>query len=47
MDAADISRIWLLRKFMADMNPVEGMQFLQERMGNTQDNDEFLLSMNG
>lgn len=47
MDSQDISRIWLLRKFMADMNPIEGMQFLQERMGNTMDNDEFLLSMNG
>ncbi len=47
MDPQDISRIWLLRKFMADMNPIEGMSFLQERMGNTVDNDEFLLSMNG
>ncbi len=47
MDPQDISRIWVLRKFMADMNPIEGMQFLQERMGNTFDNDEFLLSMNG
>ena len=47
LDPQDISRIWLLRKFMADMNPIEGMQFLQERMSNTMDNDEFLLSMNG
>jgi len=47
MDPQDISRIWLLRKFMADMNPIEGMSFLQERMGNTVDNDEFLMSMNG
>ena len=47
MDPQDITRIWVLRKFMADMNPIEGMQFLQERMGNTLDNDEFLLSMNG
>ncbi|MEM7654590.1 MAG: transcription termination factor Rho [Bacteroidota bacterium] len=46
LDPQDITRIWVLRKFMADMNPIEGMQFLQERMRNTQDNDEFLLSMN-
>ena len=32
---------------MADMNPIEGMEFLKERMGNTLDNEEFLLSMNG
>ena len=42
----DINKIWVLRKFMADMNPIEGMQFLQERMKDTVDNDEFLLSMN-
>ncbi|MEL6252071.1 MAG: transcription termination factor Rho [Bacteroidota bacterium] len=47
MDAQDITRIWVLRKFMADMNPVEGMEFLRTRMSNTTDNDEFLLSMNG
>ncbi|RMG19166.1 MAG: transcription termination factor Rho [Bacteroidetes bacterium] len=47
LDANDINRIWVLRKFMADMNPVEGMEFLRERMMNTQDNEEFLLSMNG
>ncbi|MEM6768515.1 MAG: transcription termination factor Rho, partial [Bacteroidota bacterium] len=47
MDPADISRIWVLRKFMADMNPVEGMEFLRERMNNTTSNEEFLLSMNG
>ncbi|MEM9985106.1 MAG: transcription termination factor Rho, partial [Bacteroidota bacterium] len=47
MDAQDISRIWVLRKFMADMNPVEGMEFLKGRMQNAIDNEEFLLSMNG
>jgi len=47
MDTNDINRIWVLRKFMADMNPVEGMEFLRERMNNTRNNDEFLLSMNG
>ncbi|MEL6650273.1 MAG: transcription termination factor Rho, partial [Bacteroidota bacterium] len=47
LDPNDITRIWVLRKFMADMNPIEGMQFLQERMRNSIDNDEFLMSMNG
>ena len=46
LDPTDINRIWVLRKFMADMNPVEGMEFLRSRMNNTQDNDEFLISMN-
>ncbi|MCI4669077.1 MAG: transcription termination factor Rho [Bacteroidia bacterium] len=47
MDPSDINRIWVLRKFMADMNPIEGMEFLRQRMNNTTDNEEFLLSMNG
>lgn len=47
LDPNDINRIWVLRKFMADMNPVEGMEFLRQRMFNTSDNEEFLLSMNG
>lgn len=47
MDPADINRIWVLRKFMADMNPIEGMDFLKSRMNNTESNEEFLLSMNG
>lgn len=47
IDPADINRIWVLRKFMADMNPIEGMDFLKSRMNNTESNEEFLLSMNG
>ncbi len=47
MDPNDITRIWVLRKFMADMNPVEGMEFLRGKMQNTRNNEEFLLSMNG
>ena len=47
IDAKDLSRLWVLRKFMADMNPVEAMQFLQDKMRHTKDNDEFLISMNG
>ena len=47
LDAKDLSRIWVMRKFMADMNSVEAMEFLQDRMRNTRDNQEFLMSMNG
>ncbi|MCB9231845.1 MAG: transcription termination factor Rho [Bacteroidia bacterium] len=47
MAPAELSRIWVLRKFMADMNPIEAMEFCQERMRNTRDNKEFLMSMNG
>lgn len=42
-----LKRIWALRKFLADMNSQEAMQFLQERIRHTQNNDEFLISMNG
>lgn len=40
-------RMWILRKYIADMNPVEAMQEVSKRMERTQDNDEFLISMNG
>jgi len=43
----DLQRIWILRKFMSDMTPVEAMEFLQERMKSSKTNDEFLYSMNG
>lgn len=42
-----LQRIWLMRKFIADMNPVEAMEFMKERMEQTQSNEEFLVSMNG
>ncbi|MDB5262758.1 MAG: transcription termination factor Rho, partial [Adhaeribacter sp.] len=35
-----------LRKFMSDMNSIESMEFLKDRMKGTKDNDEFLISMN-
>ncbi|MEQ8907565.1 MAG: transcription termination factor Rho [Vicingaceae bacterium] len=40
-------RMWVLRNHIADMNPVEAMDFLKSRMTKTKDNDEFLISMNG
>lgn len=43
----ELSRVWILRKFMADMNSVEAMEFLQNKMKGTRNNDEFLISMNG
>ena len=41
-----ISRIWVLRKHLADMNPVEAMEFLQNQMNKSQTNEEFLITMN-
>lgn len=40
-------RMWVLRNHIADMNPVEAMNFLKDRMTRTRDNEEFLVSMNG
>lgn len=42
-----LQRVWLLRKFIADMNPVEAMEFVKNHMNNTRTNEEFLASMNG
>ncbi|RAW03014.1 transcription termination factor Rho [Pseudochryseolinea flava] len=47
MKEEELQRVWILRKFMADMNSVEAMEFLQSRMKGTRSNEEFLLSMNG
>ena len=47
MEKEELSRIWILRKLMSDMNSGEAMEFLLQRMKGTQDNDEFLISMNG
>ncbi len=46
MDPKDISRIWAIRKFMADMNPIETMDFLKSRMLSTKNNAEFLQTIN-
>ena len=47
MDKEELSRVWILRKFMADMNSNEAMEFLLSKMKGTANNDEFLVSMNG
>jgi transcription termination factor Rho len=41
-----IQRMWVLRKYLADMNPVEAMEFINDRIKNTRNNEEFLISMN-
>ena len=43
----ELQRVWILRKFMADMNSIEAMDFLQNKMKGTRNNEEFLISMNG
>ena len=45
-DKTTLDRMWILRKYIADMNPIEAMNTIHERMASTLDNDEFLLSMN-
>lgn len=47
VDKETQQRVWILRKHLSDMNPVEAMDFLKDRMKNTQTNEEFLISMNG
>jgi transcription termination factor Rho len=47
VDAPTLQRLWLLRKHLSDMNPVEAMEFMIDRIRNTQTNEEFLISMNG
>ena len=47
MDKEELSRVWILRKFMADMTSNEAIEFLLTKMKGTRDNDEFLVSMNG
>ena len=41
-----MNRTWVLRKYLSDMTPVEAMEFLQKQMGQTDDNEEFLATMN-
>jgi transcription termination factor Rho len=41
-----LQRIWLLRKFISDMNPIEAIEFVKNHMQNTKSNEEFLASMN-
>lgn len=47
LDENVIQRMWVLRKYLADMNPVEAMEFINDRIKQTRNNEEFLISMNG
>ncbi|RZS99998.1 transcription termination factor Rho [Aquimarina brevivitae] len=47
LDDNTIQRMWIMRKYLADMNPVEAMEFINERFKQTKNNEEFLISMNG
>jgi transcription termination factor Rho len=46
LDESTIKRMWIMRKYLADMNPVEAMEFINDRFKRTQSNEEFLISMN-
>ena len=46
-DENTVNRMWILRKYLADMNSMEAMEFVKQRMEQTVDNMEFLASMNG
>lgn len=45
-DKLTLDRMWVLRKFIADMNPIEAMNTIHDRIMHTHDNDEFLATMN-
>ncbi|MGY5352943.1 transcription termination factor Rho [Wenyingzhuangia sp. IMCC45533] len=47
LDEKTVQRMWVLRKYLADMNPVEAMEFIKDRIKSSRNNDEFLISMNG
>lgn len=47
LDKEVLNRMWILRRHLSDMNPIEAMEFLKDRMIRTENNEEFLISMNG
>jgi transcription termination factor Rho len=47
LEAADLNRIWILRKLLAPLTPVDSMEFLLDKIRGTKDNKEFLSSMSG
>ena len=46
LDEKTIQRMWIMRKYLADMNPVEAMEFISDRIKKSLNNEEFLISMN-
>lgn len=47
LDDKTVQRMWVLRKYLADMNPIEAMEFIRDRIKTSRNNEEFLISMNG
>ena len=46
LDKQTLDRMWILRRYLSDMNPIEAMNDVKSHMENTKNNEEFLLSMN-
>jgi transcription termination factor Rho len=46
LDEVNVQRMWIMRKYLADMNPVEAMEFVEDKIKKTLNNEEFLISMN-
>jgi len=46
LDETTLQRMWILRKYLADMNPIEAMEFIEQRIKQTRSNEEFLMTMN-
>ena len=46
-DPTTLNRMWIVRKFIAEMNPIEAMNTLRDRLVTSRNNEEFLMSMNG
>jgi len=47
LDSKNVQRMWILRKYLADINPIEAMEFINEKVKFSKNNEEFLISMNG
>jgi len=46
-DTTTLNRMWIMRKYIADMTPIEAMNTVRDRLIQTKNNEEFLMSMNG
>lgn len=46
LDKDTLQRMWIMRKYLSDMNPIEAMEFINDRFRKTRNNEEFLISMN-
>ena len=45
LDENTLHRMWIMRKYLADMNPIEAMEFMEQRIKQTRTNEEFLMTM--